>query len=196
MAQNSVLPRPSWPPPARPHRFHGCPVVLFVGRLQARKRIDHLLRACADLPAEFQPRLLIVGDGPARFELERLASQVFPSAEFLGARYGEGLAPFFRQADLFVLPGTGGLAIQEAMAYALPVIVAEGDGTQDDLVSPDNGWLVPGGDLAALKDALEKALADPGRLRKMGGVSYQIVAERANIDAMASVFIQAMCQVA
>ena len=42
----------------------------------------------------------------------------------------------FAGADLFVLPGTGGLAVQEAMSYALPVIVAKGDGTQEDLVRP------------------------------------------------------------
>jgi glycosyltransferase involved in cell wall biosynthesis len=105
--------------------------LLFVGRLQARKRIDALLRACAELGTN--PRLLIVGDGPERAALESLAKEIYPSAEFVGAKHGAELKPYFEQADLFVLPGTGGLAVQEAMSYGLPVIVAKGDGTQDDL---------------------------------------------------------------
>jgi glycosyltransferase involved in cell wall biosynthesis len=105
--------------------------LLFVGRLQARKRVDSLLRACAELGTN--PRLLIVGDGPERAALESLAKEIYPSAEFVGAKHGAELKPYFEQADLFVLPGTGGLAVQEAMSYGLPVIVAKGDGTQDDL---------------------------------------------------------------
>ena len=51
---------------------------------------------------------------------------------------------------LFVLPGTGGLALQQALARGLPVIAAEGDGSQEDMVTPSNGWLVPPGESGAL----------------------------------------------
>ena len=81
--------------------------ILFVGRLQARKRIDSLFRACAEMPGT--PRLVIVGDGPERQTLEQVAKQVYPSAEFIGAKHGGELKPYFAEADLFVLPGTGGL---------------------------------------------------------------------------------------
>jgi glycosyltransferase involved in cell wall biosynthesis len=87
------------------------------------------------------------------------------------------------------LPGTGGLAVQEAMAHSLPVIVAEGDGTQNDLVSGDNGWLVPPGDLQALRGALREALANPDRLLEMGKRSHKLVEQRFNIDAMTEVFV-------
>ncbi len=138
-----VARRPEVPPPARPADFDGPPRVLFVGRLQKRKRIDLLLQACAGLPLEIQPRLMIVGDGPARSELESLARQIYPLAEFPGALYGPELKTYFNHADLFVLPGTGGLAVQQALAAGLPVIVAQGDGTQDDTVRPENGWILP-----------------------------------------------------
>lgn len=161
--------------------------VLFVGRLQARKRIDLLLRACAEMDP--QPELTIVGDGPARGDLERAARDLFPHTRFTGALHGEDLKPIFQQADLFVLPGTGGLAVQEAMAHSLPVIVAEGDGTQNDLVSGDNGWLVPPGDLQALRGALREALANPNRLLEMGKRSHKLVEQRFNIDAMTEVFV-------
>jgi glycosyltransferase involved in cell wall biosynthesis len=195
VAPNAAAPRPVSPPPPRPPAFAARPVVLFVGRLQARKRLDNLLQACAALPVEMQPRLQIVGDGPARAEAEALAQRVYPQAEFTGARYGEELAGIFAASDLFVLPGTGGLAVQQAMSYGLPVIVAEGDGTQDDLVQPGNGWRIPADDLEALKTALQEALADAARLRIMGAESYRIVAEEANLERMVQVFIEALFSV-
>ena len=82
--------------------------------------------------------------------MEALAKQIYPSAEFIGAKHGDELKPYFAEADLFVLPGTGGLAVQEAMSHGLPVIVAKGDGTQDDLVRAENGWQIPPGDYGAL----------------------------------------------
>jgi glycosyltransferase involved in cell wall biosynthesis len=139
-----------------------------------------------------QPRLLIVGDGPARVELEDEAQQVYPAAEFTGARHGEALASLFKLADLFVLPGTGGLAVQQAMAYGLPVIVAQGDGTQDDLVRTGNGWQVPPGDLPALQACLAAALTDPTRLRQMGAESYRIARDEINIEQMVVAFIRAL----
>ncbi len=191
VALNAVSPRPpESQPPQRPASFDGPPVVLFVGRLQARKRLDTLIQACAGLPESIQPRLWVVGDGPARAELERLAWQVYPQARFHGPLHGPPLEAIFQAADLFVLPGTGGLAVQQAMAHALPVIVAEGDGTQEDLVRPGNGHLVPPADIHALTTALYTCLSDPLRLRKMGVESYRIVREEVNIQAMVEVFVR------
>lgn len=192
VAPNAAASRPSSPPPQRTADFTGRATVLFVGRLQARKRVDNLLNACAALEASLQPRLVIVGDGPARLELEALARQVYPQAEFAGALYGEALQGYFAAADLFVLPGSGGLAVQQAMSQALPVIVAEADGTQADLVRDENGWLIPPDDLPALVTALRIALADVDRLRRMGAASYRIVAEEVNIEKMVEVFLEAV----
>jgi glycosyltransferase involved in cell wall biosynthesis len=192
VAPNAVSPRPSAPSPQRPHSFDGQPVVLFVGRLQTRKRIDDLIKACAALPGSLQPRLWVVGDGPARKELQALAESIYPFTEFLGAHHGPGLVPIFGAADLFVLPGTGGLAVQHAMTYGLPVIVAEGDGTQSNLVRPENGWLVSPGDVNALSSVLKKALSDPPRLRRMGKASFQIVYEEINLEAMVEAFVGAL----
>ena len=192
VAPNAIAKRPVGVPPKRSPAFRGQPNLLFVGRLQSRKRIDILLRACAALPSDLTPRLRIVGDGPARADLEALAAEVFPQAEFLGARHGSELVQSYASADLFVLPGTGGLAIQEAMSHGLPVLVAEGDGTQADLVRPANGWLVLARDLAALTQALTSALSDPIRLRLMGAESYRIALEEVNIETMVSVFLNVL----
>jgi glycosyltransferase involved in cell wall biosynthesis len=189
IAANAAASRPATKPPARPASFSGMPRILFVGRLQERKRVDNLLRACAALPKPIQPSLVIVGDGPVRAELEALARKVYPHVEFAGEHHGAELAPYFTATDLFVLPGTGGLAVQEAMAYGLPVIVARGDGTQDDLVREQNGWQIPPDDLPALTGTLQTALTDVGRLRKMGAESYRIVFEEINLERMVEVFV-------
>ena len=188
VAHNSVAPAPI-KPDDRPSTVDRA-TILFVGRLQARKRIDHLLRACAEMNTK--PRLVIVGDGPERSALESLAKSLYPSAEFIGAKHGGELKPYFSQADLFVLPGTGGLAVQEAMSHGLPVIVAKGDGTQDDLVRENNGWQIPPEDYGALVSTMKNALSDIARLREMGKESFRIVSEEINIQKMAEVFIQAL----
>jgi glycosyltransferase involved in cell wall biosynthesis len=189
VAHNSVAPAPVSVPDPRPgnvDRF----TILFVGRLQERKRVDHLLRACAQL--ESQPRLVVVGDGPERERLQSLAQEVYPSAEFTGAKHGAELKPYFTEADLFVLPGTGGLAIQEAMSYGLPVIVAQGDGTQDDLVRNGNGWQIPPDNFDVLLSTMKDALSDVARLRRMGEASYRIVREEINIEKMVETFVTAL----
>ncbi len=111
VAHNAAAHRPAAPPPPRPADFDRA-LLLFVGRLQARKRLEMLFRACAALPADRQPELVIVGDGPARHEFEVQAQAIYPQAQFAGAKHGAELDPYFAQADLFVLPGTGGLAVQ------------------------------------------------------------------------------------
>ena len=133
-----------------------------------------------------------MGDGPAREHFESQAREIYPEASFVGARHGSELDPYFAQADLFVLPGTGGLAVQQAMAHGLPVIVAQGDGTQDDLVRPGNGWLIRPDDQQDLNERLAVALSDVKRLRQMGKESYRITLEEINLQQMATKFVRAV----
>lgn len=193
VAPNAVTMRPKLPAPTRPPKYNdGIPCVIFVGRLQARKRVKSLIRACASLPKEIHPRLVIVGEGPARSELEYEAQAAYPETIFTGDKRGTELDYLLAEADLFVLPGTGGLAVQQAMSAALPVMVAEADGTQSSLVRPENGWLLPPNDDDLLAEYLREALSDPARLRQMGLESYRIVAEEVNIERMVEVFVKAV----
>jgi glycosyltransferase involved in cell wall biosynthesis len=192
VAYNAASPRPAQAPPVKPVEPGNRPQVLFVGRLQARKRLDHLLQACAMLPEQLQPDLIIVGDGPARELYEQQARRLYPRAHFAGAQYGERLNAYFQAADLFVLPGTGGLAVQQAMAHGLAVIVAQGDGTQDDLVRSENGWQIPPDDPLVLSQTLQLALSDLPRLRRMGQNSYHIVAQEINLETMVQAFVEAV----
>jgi glycosyltransferase involved in cell wall biosynthesis len=193
VAANAVTPRPSTPAIERPPYFErDTPRLLFVGRLQERKRVDTLLRALAALPMEKKPHLTIVGDGPDRSRLEALSREIYPKTLFVGARHGEELEPLFMAADLFILPGTGGLAVQQAMAHSLPVIVGQADGTQAELVRPENGWLLKDNSQQTLTSTIRKALADLPALRRKGLASYCIVAEDVNIEAMVETFTRAV----
>ncbi len=167
------------------------PVVLSVGRLVPQKRVDALLRVCARVPEGCQ--LMIVGDGPDRGRLEILARAVFPAARFTGDLRGEPLGKYFLAADFFVMPGTGGLALQEAMQYGKPVAAAEADGSQRDLIREgENGWLLPPGDEETLLRVMRDALDDLPRLARMGAASRRIVRETATMEKMVAGFLRAM----
>jgi glycosyltransferase involved in cell wall biosynthesis len=193
VASNAVAPKPSAPAPQRALPRKNSPAnLLFVGRLQYRKKLDILIEACAQLPADIQPNLVVIGDGPARTEWQELAQRLYPQTQFIGALHGTALQPYYKDADLFVLPGTGGLAIQQAMSYALPVIVGEADGTQGDLVRPENGWVIKNTRPDELCRILLLAISDIERLRKMGIESYRIVHDEINLEQMVAAFLQAL----
>ena len=192
VAMNATDPAPIGPPPTRSLMNQESDfVLLYVGRLQSRKKLDVLIKVCSQLPERIQPNLWIVGDGPVRSELESLANAIYPKAKFWGEKFGKELDTIFLQADLFVLPGTGGLAVQQAMAHALPVIVAEGDGTQSDLVNNNTGWIINSDDPQELLKKLTAALESPAELRQKGLSAYQIIQTKVNIEQMVSVFKQA-----
>lgn len=193
VAPNATAPRPAGSVPLRSvTNDSGKLIVLFVGRLQERKKIDLLIHACAQIPETLQPELWIVGEGSIMPDLIQLASSTYPRTRFFGGVYGEELETLFQKANLFVLPGTGGLAIQQAMAAGLPVIVAEGDGSQSNLVTAETGWLVPPGNEAALQSAMQAALENPNLLQKMGLAAFEKVRTDVNIQTMVSVFVQAI----
>lgn len=194
VAHNAVACKPTSPMPIRTGGIDERARILFVGRLLPGKRVEILLEACSRLSTD-SPEIWIVGDGPERQRLERRAQELKSAIRFWGDLRGQDLRSVFCEADLFVLPGLGGLAVQEAMSCGLPVIVADGDGTQFDLVSKENGWTIQPGNLSALEVSLREALRDRDRLRRMGKHSYHIVTEKINVECMAASFIQAFTEV-
>ena len=117
------------------------PIFLNVGRVAVEKNIETFLQT--ELPGS----KLVVGDGPS---LETLREQ-YPDARFVGSKFGEELAAYFAQADVFLFPSltdTFGLVILEAMAAGAPVAAFPAPGPVD---------LIPGTGAGAVDEDLQKA---------------------------------------
>jgi glycosyltransferase involved in cell wall biosynthesis len=160
-----------------------------------QKRVDLLIQACAPLFEKCQ--LLVVGDGPARSVLEQQALPYGNRVRFLGHESGEMLAKSFIASDIFILPGSGGLAIHQAMSYGKPVIVSFGDGTEADLVRESvNGVFVHPGDVTGLRQKIVNLLAQPELRQAMGQASLSIVRNEMSLEAMVASFSRALTLVA
>jgi glycosyltransferase involved in cell wall biosynthesis len=152
-------------------------VILFVSKLQGRKRCGDLLEAylnlCSETADEPLPYLVIVGDGVERAALERRAKESgFGGVRFCGFRNQSELPRFFDLAAVFVLPSQNepwGLIVNEAMNSGRAVILSDDVGCQPDLVTDGvEGCVFPVGDVKALTDALRRVLMEPGTAEAMG----------------------------
>lgn len=164
-------------------------VVLFVGALEAPKKIERLLRAFKTVHAA-QPNavLVIVGDGNHRNALEALANEleITEHVRFVG-EVREGVSAYFSAADAFVLPGLGGLAVPQAMAHGIPVICGPADGTESDYVIDNETGRVFSG---ATDDEVEAEIAallqawatNPDEAARLGENARRLIREKHNIN--------------
>lgn len=143
-------------------------VALCSTRLIAIRRLDLLIEAAARLRAEGLPVvLLLVGDGPERENLERLAKERGVPAHFTGACYDEEqLARYTMASNVTVAPGKVGLTAMQSMAFGTPVITHDDASDQmpewEAIIPGKNGSLFRRNDVAALAEAMRPWLATPG----------------------------------
>jgi phosphatidylinositol alpha-1,6-mannosyltransferase len=166
------------------------PLVVCVSRLVARKGQDVLIRAMPEVRRRApDAMLLIVGDGPDRERLERLASDApHGSVVFAGQVSESDLPRYYRAGDVFAMPCRnrfGGLEVEgwgnvfiEAAACGRPVVVGDSGGARESLVPGETGLLVDGSDVAQVSEAIGSLLADPARAESMGRAGRERV-ERA-----------------
>jgi glycosyltransferase involved in cell wall biosynthesis len=148
-------------------------IVLFVGAILEEKQIPVILKAL-DILNRNDLVLLVVGDGPYMSELRKLCSN--RSDVILAGSIVEEVSPYFDAAEVYVLPGTGGLGINEAMTHSLPVISGYADGSADDLViDGKNGFRLWHGTAEELADKLASVLDNDEIARRMGGVSRKMI---------------------
>jgi 1,2-diacylglycerol 3-alpha-glucosyltransferase len=99
--------------------------ILFSGRLTKPKRVDLLIKAIEILVRKnIAVNCIIIGDGAYRKELEKLTANLCLNEyiKFEGALYNKEVEKYFRQSNLFVLPGKVGLSIVHALSYGLPIV--------------------------------------------------------------------------
>ncbi|WP_410596083.1 glycosyltransferase [Amycolatopsis sp. lyj-23] len=162
--------------------------VLFVGRLDAEKNIDQLLRALAPLP---HVRADLVGDGTRRRDLEALAGElrIDERVTFHGFVSDTELVHRYAEADIFCMPGTAelqSLATMEAMAAGLPIIAADALALPHLVHHGENGYLFEPGAITTISRWIADLAADPDQRARMGSASQNIVARHDIKSALAA----------
>ena len=171
---------------------------LFVGVLIANKKLDLAIKICRRLVDEgFTFTFDIVGDGVEFNYLNELITK-YNLREYIflhGSKYKQELKNIFIKSNVFILPGTGGLAINEAMAYSLPVISTSGDGTGKDLITNNiNGFLL---DDNYKEEILYEKIkfflnADKKKLKQMGSRSLSIIKQKVTMRNMVEKFYESI----
>ena len=109
--------------------------IIFVGSLLPTKRIEDFKEIMTKLKGKYS--LLIVGGG--KEDYTRQLKSLFKDIDciFLGYKKPEELLPYYNISSFCILPGLGGLSINQAMAYGLPVLCTHADGAESDVVKKD-----------------------------------------------------------
>lgn len=166
-------------------------IFLYVGGIFKDKNVELLINTFSKFNAENPDSLLwIIGDGPMKSELEKYVQySSLKNIKFWG-RIENEVDKFFCAADFFVLPGVGGLALNQAMLWGTPCIVSEADGTEDDLVIEGlTGFRFIKNDAISLKNKMEIAAGlTKEEYEKMSKKSHRLIIERSNTDEMVKTF--------
>lgn len=144
------------------------PYILTVARLIPRKGIDDLIRAYAKLDqTKFRNvSLVIVGDGPQRTELEKIAAQEYVQPKFLGIVSDEDLPALYANARLFALTPKEvagdiegfGIVYLEAAAAGLPIVATRTGGVPEAMLAIAANTLVKPGDISGIAQTLTAAM--------------------------------------
>jgi len=152
----------------------GGQVILFVGNLIRRKGVETLIRAMPVVVRRIPgASLVVVGDGPQRVELEKLAAEEGVSGRiaFRGRLDESELTKAYADCDMFVLPSHSeffGVVITEAMSHGKPVIASATNGAKSIIKNGECGILVGIGDSKELAREIVHLMTKPEEARMMG----------------------------
>jgi len=175
--------------PPNPYRF------IHVGRLVKWKRVDMLVEVTKNLISKFPNiELLIIGTGPEEVNLKQQVEQlgIQNHVRFVGGIYEmEVLGQYLKESSIYVLAGMGGLSINEAMCFGLPVVCSVADGTERRLVRENqNGQYFERGNTVNLGNIIDGLFSDLDKTKRMGQESERIIKEEININTVLEKYIQ------
>jgi glycosyltransferase involved in cell wall biosynthesis len=184
IANGVAIPQEKWRAPALP-----CPLAVFVGRLAQEKGLDTLVRAWVMVVKQLpDARLRLIGAGPMESRLGQLADElsVLQSIEFAGAR--SDVEAELRGASCFVLPSREeglSMALLEAMALGMPVVVTDIPGNRTLVSDGETGLLSPVDKPEAMTEQIVRSLGGSPEIMKMAEQGRELVASRFSIEAVA-----------
>ncbi|MFN3939450.1 MAG: N-acetyl-alpha-D-glucosaminyl L-malate synthase BshA, partial [Chitinophagales bacterium] len=155
---------------------NGEKIVIHTSNFRKVKRVDDVVKVFCMVRNKLQAKLLLVGDGPERQNIEKMTRQVcnHEDVHFLGKQ--EAIEELLAIADLFILPSESesfGLAALEAMACQVPVISSDTGGLPEINVQGETGFLCPVGDVDAMAEKALYILTDATRLDQFKANAYK-----------------------
>ncbi len=177
----------------------GRPEAIMVGRLHPLKGFDLIIDAVAAMPDRLRPTLRIVGAPPPDGDDYALALHeavvqygMLGTTAFDGALRRSELAERIRSAAVMIVPShseTFGLVALEAAASGVPVIARNAGGLREAVVDGETGVLVSGDDRFVWAHAIERLLADPERLERMGSAAREHALRSTWADSAAQLLV-------
>lgn len=169
--------------------------IVHIGRLIAWKKVDLLIEACEEVRKRgLDIELVVIGDGPEKDSLQELSKKYEKlKTSFLGGIHEyTSLGKELIISDLYVLAGIGGLSINDAMCFGLPVICSECDGTEAELVKDGyNGYIFENNSLEDLVKKIILVLENEEKRKAMGLASLEIIEKKININTVLSAYQEA-----
>jgi len=174
--------------------------IVHLSRLVEWKRVDMLITAVANLKDEYpEIELLVIGEGPEKEKLKKqaLALAVDCKIIFLGGIYNpELLGKYLLSSSIYILAGMGGLSINDAMIFGLPVICSVCDGTEKFLVKEGyNGLYFEKENQKSLESKIKLLFSNHELRKKMGENSVQIIKDEINIHTVVDGYLKAFSYV-
>lgn len=169
--------------------------VLFVGALIKGKLLYSSIDAVKKIIEEgYAISFTIVGGGEMLDELHRYVTslQLQDKIKIVGPKFKDEVKEYFRTSDVFLLAGTGGLAINEAMAYGLPIISTNADGTACDLIKGNGYYMDAFGDTHLQYKYLKSFMhLSQEEKQQMSEKSKQIIQQKASLENMVYKHVEA-----
>ena len=166
--------------------WQGRQVIITVGRLQARKGQDMMIRATALLKQQF-PEILyaVIGRGDCLESLQALSAELGLNehVQFLTEVTDPQMIQCYQQSDTFILPNRTidndiegfGMVLVEAQACGKPVIAGDSGGTKETMLPNQSGYVIDCTDEKTISTTIAKLLADPEHSLKMGEIGRKHV---------------------
>jgi glycosyltransferase involved in cell wall biosynthesis len=169
-------------------------VVTFVGRLHPIKRVDLLILAFRRIRASVpKVRLVIVGDGPLRCELERVGVTLGLGGDVVFAGSRPNVVPYLQASDLFVLPSEVegmSVALLEAMACGVPVLVSDCDGNRDLVTEGVDGSLFPRGSEECLAQKMRMLLLNTAYAQRLARKAIEKIESDFCLESVAARYLE------
>jgi colanic acid/amylovoran biosynthesis glycosyltransferase len=176
----------------RPASTEDRPTILFVGRLVGFKGAEFLIKAASEVQRQFpEVELVLIGDGPLRKDLERLAKQSLRRYRFLGAQTSEEVRDWMNRASVLCMPSVTlpsgeaeafGMVCAEAQAMGKPVVAFACGGIKEIISHANTGFLAPEYDWQALGRYLMLLLQNAELRERFGRAARELMLRQFDLE--------------